>query len=138
MSRLQKLLYTAKTHTIGGREGASRSSDGHLDVQLSRPGGPGVGTNPEQLFGAGWSASFQNAMGLAAHSMKVELPSDLGIDAEIDLWTRDGEFFLQARLKIHLPGVERDVAQVLADAAHRTCPYSKALREDMDVTINLI
>ncbi len=88
MTQVEKVLYTAKTHTTGGREGASRSSDGRLDVKLSRPGATGNGTNPEQLFAAGWSACFEGAMGLAALKRKVSLPADLAIDAEVDLGRR--------------------------------------------------
>ncbi|MCQ6960702.1 organic hydroperoxide resistance protein [Mucilaginibacter aquariorum] len=133
-----KALYTAKTHTTGGREGASRSSDGRLDVKLSSPGTSGTGTNPEQLFAAGWSACFIGAMGIAAAKMKIALPADRAIDAEIDLCNVDGEYFLQARLNISLPGIDREVAQQLAEAAHQTCPYSKATRGNINVELNII
>jgi lipoyl-dependent peroxiredoxin len=138
MTQLEKVLYTAKTHTTGGREGASRSSDGRLDIKLSSPGSAGIGTNPEQLFAAGWSACFEGAMGLAARKRKITLPADLFIDAEVDLGTTDGAYFLQARLNVGLPGVERDVAQALVDEAHQTCPYSKLTRGNINVTINLV
>jgi lipoyl-dependent peroxiredoxin len=135
----QKVLYTAKTHTTGGREhGVSRSSDGHLDIKLSTPGTAGSGTNPEQLFAAGWSACFEGAMGLAARKRKITLPADLAIDAEVDLCLADGAYFLQARLNVSLPGVEREVAKALTDEAHQTCPYSKAIRGNIDVAINLV
>lgn len=134
----EKVIYTGRTHTTGGRDGASRSSDGRLDVKLSSPGTPGLGTNPEQLFAAGWSACFEGAMGLAARKMKVTLPPDLAIDAEVDLCASDGAYFLQARLNVSLPGVEGEVARALVDAAHQTCPYSKATRGNIDVTINLV
>ena len=135
----KKVLYTAKTHTTGGREhGVSRSSDGHLDIKLSTPGTAGSGTNPEQLFAAGWSACFEGAMGLAARKRKITLPADLAIDAEVDLCLADGAYFLQARLNVSLPGVEPDVARALTDAAHQTCPYSKATRGNIDVEINLV
>src|SRR4029450_12473999 len=124
-----KLLYTAKVHTVGGREkGEARASDGRLDVKLSTPGGPGTGTNPEQLFAAGWSACFEGAMGLAARKMRVTLPSDLAIDAEVDLTLTDGAYALQARLNVSVPGLDREVAQALVDEAEDTCPYSKAIR----------
>jgi lipoyl-dependent peroxiredoxin len=138
MTQVEKVLYTGKTHTTGGRDGASRSSDGRLDVKLSSPGTAGSGTNPEQLFAAGWSACFEGAMGLAARHMKITLPADLAIDAEVDLCLTGGAFFLQARLNVILPGVEREAAQALVDAAHQTCPYSKAIRGNVDVTINLV
>ena len=134
----EKVLYTAKTRTTGGRDGASRSNDGRLDVKLASPGAPGIGTNPEQLFAAGWSACFEGAMGLAARKMKVALPADTAIDAEVDLNIADGEYFLRARLNVSVPGVDRDVAQAIVDAAHETCPYSKATRGNIDVTINLV
>ena len=138
MIHLEKLLYTARTHTTGGREGASRSSDGHLDIKLSSPGTAGLGTNPEQLFAAGWSACFMSAMGLATRKMKVTFPVDAAVDAEVDLGMTGGEYLLQARLNVSLPGLEREVARAVVDAAHQTCPYSKATRGNIDVEINLV
>jgi osmotically inducible protein OsmC len=130
--------YTAKVHTTGGREGAAHSSDGHLDIKLSPPGSAGAGTNPEQLFAAGWSACFEGAMGIAARKMRVTLPPDLAIDAEVDLCATDGGYVLQARLNVSVPGLDRDVAKALTDAAHQTCPYSKAIRGNVDVAVNLV
>src|ERR1700729_878769 len=138
MTKLDKVLYTAKVHTTGGRDGAARSDDGRLEITLSPPGHSGTGTNPEQLFAAGWSACFIGAMGLAAGKMKIMLPADVAVDAEGDLGKTDGAFFLQARLNVSLPGLEHDVAQALADAAHQTCPYSKATRGNIHVVINLV
>ena len=138
MSQLEKVLYTAKTHTTGGREGASRTSDGRLDVKLSPPGTTRVGTNPEQLFAAGWSACFMSAIGLAAAQRQVTLPGDRAIDAEVDLGTNGGGYVLQTRLNVSLPGLPREVAQDLVDAAHQICPYSKATRGNIDVVINLV
>src|SRR5580700_11263812 len=138
MTKPDKILFTAKVHTTGGREGASRSSDGRLDIKLSPPGSATSGTNPEQLFAAGWSACFEGAMGLAARKMKIALPADTAIDAEVDLCLTDGAYFLQARLNVSVPGLERGVAQALVDAAHQTCPYSKATRDNIDVTIKLV
>ncbi|MFP3568259.1 organic hydroperoxide resistance protein [Paraburkholderia sp. SIMBA_030] len=138
MTRIDKVLYTGKTHTTGGRDGASRSSDGRLDVRLSAPGSTESGTNPEQMFAAGWSACFIGAMGLAAAKMKVALPADTAVDAEVDLRTTDGAYFLQARLNVSLPGVEREVAEALARTAHETCPYSKATRGNIDVVISVV
>ena len=138
-SETYKVLYTAKSHTTGGRDGASRSSDGRLDVKLSSPGAPGTGTNPEQLFASGWSACFLSAMRIAAARMKVRLPAETAIDAEVDLCNAGGDdYFLKARLNISLPGLEREVAQSLVDAAHQTCPYSKATRGNIDVVVNLV
>ncbi|SIT35846.1 Organic hydroperoxide resistance protein [Paraburkholderia piptadeniae] len=138
MARIENVLYTGKTHTSGGREGASRSSDGRLDIQLSSPGTNGKGTNPEQLFAAGWSACFIGAMGLAARELKVTLPASASVDAEVDLGTGEGGYLLRARLNVSLPGVARDVAQALIDTAHRTCPYSKATRGNIDVELALV
>jgi osmotically inducible protein OsmC len=134
-----KVVYTAKTHTTGGREnGASRSSDGRLDIRLSPPGSARIGTNPEQLFAAGWSACFESAIALAARDQKIRLPADMAIDAELDLNLANGGYFLRTRLNVSLPGVEREVGQALVDEAHRICPYSKATRGNIDVTINLV
>jgi Ohr subfamily peroxiredoxin len=138
MTTIEKVLYTAKTRTTGGRDGAARSSDGRLDTKLTSPGAAGEGTNPEQLFAAGWSACFIGAMGLAARKLNVALPADLAVDAEVDLGTTDGAYFLQARLNVSLPGVDRDVARALVEAAHQTCPYSKATRGNINVELNLI
>lgn len=138
MTELTKVLYTGKTHTSGGRDGVSRSSDGRLNIKLTSPGAAGDGTNPEQLFAAGWSACFIGAMRLAAGRLKVAMPADAAIDAEVDLCVTGGDYRLQARLNVNLPGLERAVAQALVDAAHQTCPYSKATRGNVDVAINLI
>lgn len=138
MARIDNVLYTGKTHTTGGREGAARSSDGRLDIQLSSPGSSGKGTNPEQLFAAGWSACFIGALGLAAGQLKTKLPADTAVDAEVDLGTGEGGYFLQARLNVSLPGVDREIAQQLVDTAHQTCPYSKLTRGNIDVEIALV
>ncbi|WP_437358130.1 organic hydroperoxide resistance protein [Inquilinus limosus] len=138
MTRIEKVLYTGKTHTTGGRDGMARSSDGRLDIKLSPPGGPGTGTNPEQLFAAGWSACFIGAMGRAATEMKVALPADRAVDAEVDLGTTDGAFFLQARLNVSLPGLGRETAQAIVEKAHQICPYSKATRGNIDVTLSVV
>ena len=134
-----KVLYTAKTHTTGGREGgASRTSDGRLDVKLSVPGGPGDGTNPEQLFAVGWSSCFLSAIKLIAAQRKVKLQTDPVIDAEIDLCTGDDGYSLRARLNVSLPGVDREMARSILDAAEQTCPYSKATRGNIDTAVNLV
>jgi lipoyl-dependent peroxiredoxin len=134
-----KVVYTAKTHTTGGREhGTSRSSDGRLDVRLSVPGSPRIGTNPEQLFAAGWSACFESAIALVARKRNVTLSADVIVDAEVDLNLGPDGYSLRARLNVSLPGVERDIAQSLIDDAQRICPYSKATRGNIDVAINLI
>ena len=139
MTKTEKVLYTAKTRTIGGREnGVSRSSDGRLDVRLSTPGSARIGTNPEELFAAGWSACFESAIALAARNRKITLPADLVIDAEVDLGVADDSYFLRIRFNISLPGVERAAAQALVDEAHQICPYSKATRGNIDIKINLV
>lgn len=138
MTQSEKVLYTGKVRTVGGRDGASRSADGRLDVKLSTPGSPGSGTNPEQLFAAGWSACFEGALDLAARAMKITPPGNPVIDAEVDLNTGEGDYFLRARLNVSLPGLERGVAQRLLETAHRTCPYSKAIRGNVEVTITLV
>ncbi len=135
-----KVRYTAKTHTSGGRRGGvSRSDDGRLDVKFSAPGLPGTGTNPEQLFAAGWSACFISAMGLVGSKMKVTVPADAAIDAEIDLCNSGDVYFLRARLNVSLPGLEREVAQAIVDATHgETCAYSNATRGNIDVTVKVV
>lgn len=139
MSQTGKVVYTAKTRTTGGREnGASRSSDGRLDVRLSVPGSARIGTNPEQLFAAGWSACFESAIGLAARKRKIVLADAVVIDAEVDLQLADSGYFLSVRLNVSMPGVERDIAQALVNEAERTCPYSKAVRGNIEVAINLV
>jgi len=135
---MSKVLYTGKTHTTGGRDGAARSDDGRLDVQLSAPGSSAPGTNPEQLFAAGWSACFIGAMGLTAGRLKVKLPAQTAVDAEVDLVNNESGYFLQARLNVSLPGLDRDTAQAIVDGAHQTCPYSKLSRGNMNVEINLV
>lgn len=138
INAIDTVLYTGKTHTTGGRNGESRSDDGRLDIKLSAPGSSGSGTNPEQLLAAGWSACFIGAMGKAAIALKVTLPTDVSVDTEVDLGKTENAFFLQARLNVSLPGVDPVVARSLVDAAHQTCPYSKATRGNIDVVINLV
>lgn len=134
---IDKVLYTAQTHTTGGRDGQSQSSDGRLSVKLSSPG-TGAGTNPEQLFAAGWSACFIGAMNLAAHAMKIRLPQETAVDAEVDLGTTGNAYFLQARLNIHLPGMDPDTARSIIETAHKTCPYSKATSGNINVELTLV
>lgn len=138
MTKIERVLYTAKVHTTGGRDGASHSNDGRLDIKLSPPGTPATGTNPEQLFAAGWSACFESAIMGVAHKMKIAVPDGLAIDAEVDLHQAEGGYFLSARLNVSLPGMERGVAQTLVDEAHKICPYSKATRGNIDVAVNVV
>jgi osmotically inducible protein OsmC len=139
MTDTTRVLFTAKVHTTGGRDGgASLSSDGRLNIKHSIPGTPGTGTNPEQLFAAGWSACFEGAMGIAARRMKISMPAGMAIDAEVDLCLGLDGYFLRGRLNVSLPGLEPDVARELIESGHKTCPYSKATRGNIDVLINLI
>jgi lipoyl-dependent peroxiredoxin len=136
---IRKVIYTAKTHTTGGREGGtSRTSDGRLDVRLTPPGAPGGGTNPEQLFAVGWSSCFLSAIKLEAAQSKVRLPPDAAVDAEVDLGLDDGQYSLQARLNVSLPGIDHETAQMLVYGAHRRCPYSKATHGNINVETNVI
>lgn len=136
---LDKVLYTAKTHTTGGRDGgSSRSSDGRLEVKHSSPGGPGTGTNPEQLFAAGWSACFIGAMKAVAGAQKIKLPDDLAVDAEVDLGKKGDNYQLSARLNVSLPGMDKKAAQALIEAAHQVCPYSRATRGNIDVELKAV
>jgi osmotically inducible protein OsmC len=133
-----KVLYTGKTRTTGGREGVSQSSDDQLNIKLSSPGTSRPGTNPEQLFAAGWSACFIGAMGIAASKLGTKVPAETVVDAEVDLCVTEGEYSLQARLNVSLPGIDPETAKELTAMAHQTCPYSKATRGNIDVTINII
>jgi osmotically inducible protein OsmC len=133
-----KTIYTARVHTLGGREGAARSSDNHLDIKLSTPGTNRPGTNPEQLFAAGWSACFEGALGLVAKQAGIQLPSETAIDAEVRLNVDDAEgYFLTARLKVSIPGIPEEIAQSLIEKAHETCPYSKMARGGIEASVAL-
>lgn len=138
MSASTRILYTAKVRTTGGWDELSRSSDGRLDLRLTPPGGTGDGTNPEQLFAAGWAACFEGAMSRAARDMAVALPARATIDSEVDLRSGTEGFSLAARLNVSLPGLDTTVARTIIDAAHRSCPYSQATRGNIEVEINLI
>ena len=139
---LDKVLYTAHATSTGGREGSSKSSDGALSVQLSTPkelgGAGGPGTNPEQLFAAGYSACFIGAMKAVAGKQKIALPADTSITADVGIGPITGGFGIQATLNISLPGMDREAAQALVNAAHHVCPYSNATRGNIDVTLNLV
>jgi osmotically inducible protein OsmC len=139
MPKVEKAVYTAQVHTTGGRDGgASRSSDGHLDIKLSVPGTHGAGTNPEQLLAAGWSVCFTSAMVHAAQKKKIALPAGTAVDAEVDLCNVDGAYSVQARLNISLPGIEQEVAEAIVHTAHQVCPYSKVTRGNINLEINLV
>ena len=139
MVKLEKVLYTAKAHTTGGRDdGTSRTDDGRLQVTLSRPGTPGNGTNPEQLFAAGYSACFLSAIKLIAGKRKTALPAESYVDAEVDLGTAHGGVGLAVRLSVSLPAMDHETAQSLVDAASHVCPYSLATSGNIEVSYSLI
>ncbi|WP_353146484.1 organic hydroperoxide resistance protein [Chryseobacterium sp.] len=138
MNNIEKVLYTAKTHTTGGRDGNAKSSDEKLDILLTPPGMNGKGTNPEQLFAAGWSACYIGALGLAAKKLGTLLPKETYVDAEVDLGMTGEDYILQARLFVNLPGIDGDTAQQLVDLAHHTCPYSKATRGNINISTTII
>jgi Ohr subfamily peroxiredoxin len=139
MNRGARVVYTARARTTGGREnGIARSSDGCLDVRLATPGSARIGTNPEQLFAAGWSACFESALALAARKRRIDLPSDVAVHAEVDLNAVDGHYVLSARLNVSLPGIEREAGQALVDEANEFCPYSRAARGNIDLAIKLV
>ncbi|CAN7581538.1 organic hydroperoxide resistance protein [Pararhizobium sp. LjRoot255] len=137
MTKIEKVLYTGKTHTTGGRDGVARSDDAQLDLRLSPPRSGKPGTNPEQLFAAGWSACFIGALGLAAGKRKLSLPANTAVDAEVDFGVTDGAYLLQARLEVRLPGLDPELARALIAEAHQTCPYSKATRGNIAVELTL-
>ncbi len=134
---LDKVLYTARVHTTGGRDGESRSDDGRLNVRHTSPGSAGDGTNPEQLFAAGYSACFIGALKAVAARTKVALPADVAVDAEVDLGPTPGAYGIAVRLTVHLPGMAGEAARALVDAAHQVCPYSNATRGNIPVDIRL-
>ena len=138
MTSIDNLIYTARVRTTGGREGRSLSDDGRLDVGLTSPGADGSGTNPEQLFAAGWSACFLSAIQIAGKAIGVAVPADTTVNAEVDLGSNAEGYLLGARLNVGLPGLDRETAQKLVETAHQTCPYSKASRGNIDVALNVL
>jgi Ohr subfamily peroxiredoxin len=128
-----KVLFTGKTHNTSGPDGAAHSSDDFLDIKLAQPH-PAA----ENLFGAAWSACFMGAIEVAAAQRKIELLGPSAVDAQIDLNHGNSGFFLRARLDVSVPGLDREVAQSLVEAAHEICPYSKATRGNIDVVVNLV
>jgi Ohr subfamily peroxiredoxin len=139
---LEKVLYTAHATATGGRQGSAKSSDGALQVELSTPrelgGAGGPGTNPEQLFAAGYSACFIGAIKAVAAKQKISLPAEVSIDGSVGIGPIPNGFGIQAELKISLPGMDRAAAQALVNAAHQVCPYSNATRGNIDVTLTLV
>ncbi|MFN3986809.1 MAG: organic hydroperoxide resistance protein [Rhodocyclaceae bacterium] len=139
---LEKVLYRAQATATGGRDGRARASDGALDVALSTPrelgGAGGTGTNPEQLFAAGYSACFLGAMKFVGQRDKITLPADVSITGDVGIGPLPGGFGIEVELRISLPGMPRDAAQALVDAAHLVCPYSNATRNNIDVRLTLV
>jgi Ohr subfamily peroxiredoxin len=139
---LEQVLYTAHAKSTGGREGRAVSSDGVLDVKLTTPkelGGNGApGTNPEQLFAAGYSACFIGAMKFVGGRDKIAVPADVSIDASVGIGPIPNGFGIQVEMKISLPGLDRETAEKLVQAAHVVCPYSNATRGNIDVTLTVV
>jgi lipoyl-dependent peroxiredoxin len=139
--KIEKVLYTARATSTGGREGTSKSSDGVLELKLTTPkalGGNGaVGTNPEQLFAAGYSACFIGAMKHVAMMQKIALPADTAITADVGIGPIPAGFGIQVAMAVTIPGMERAVAEKLVATAHQVCPYSNATRGNIDVTFTV-
>ena len=141
MNKLDKVLYTGKAHTTGGRDGQSKSDDGKLEVKLSPPG-QGTGTNPEQMFAAGYSACFIGAMKAVASGMtggpKIALPADVSITSDVGIGPIPGGFGIKVAMRITVPGMDKAAAEALVKAAHQVCPYSNATRGNVDVQLKLV
>lgn len=133
MSTNAKVLFTGRTHTTSGPDGATRSSDGTVDLKL-----PQQHPAAENLFASAWSACYLGAIELAAAQRKIKLPTPPAVDAEINLNHAGDSYFLRATLNVSLPGLDNAVARTLADAAHGICPYSKAVHGNIEVTTNII
>lgn len=139
LRKLDKILYTAEAHTTGGRDGASKTSDGSLDVKLSPPGSGKPGTNPEQLFAAGYSACFIGAMKAVGPRIQIKVPDDVAIDARVSLGPTEGgaAYGIAVKLTISLPGLGDEQKRKLVDTAHQVCPYSNATRGNIDVDLEI-
>lgn len=136
----EKIVYTARATASGGRKGHVKTDDGKLDLQLTAPketGGPGTGTNPEQLFASGYSACFQGALGLVAKKQDIDT-SDSLVTAEVGFGPEGESFGIAVEMKVAIPGLQLDKVQELADAAHQVCPYSKATRGNINVTLTVV
>lgn len=140
--RIEQVLYRASAEATGGRDGRAISSDGVLDVALPTPrelgGAGGVGTNPEQLFAAGYSACFLGAMKFVAARDKLAIPADVSIEGVVGIGAIPNGFGIEAELRISLPGLDAEAARTLVERAHIVCPYSNATRNNIDVTLTLI
>ena len=142
MNKLEKIIYTAKATSTGGREGSSKSDDGRLSLNLSTPkalgGNDGQGTNPEQLFAAGYSACFIGALKVVAMGEKVKLPDDLTVNAEVGIGPIPVGYSVNAKLTVSAPGIEKSVLENLVEKAHQICPYSNATRGNIDVELKVV
>ena len=142
MTKPDKILYTAHATATGGRDGRAVSSDQALTVALTTPkelgGAGGAGTNPEQLFAAGYSACFIGALKFVAGKNKVAFPADASITGNVGIGPIPTGFALAVQLDISLPGLPRETAQKLVEQAHQVCPYSNATRGNVEVTLNLV
>lgn len=143
MNKIEKVLFTGKTHTTASRDAAG--GHGNVDLRLSSPDGTeqlfaGVALHPtaERLFAGAWSACYTGALGIVAAQKRVTLPADLSVDIEVDLVQAGNEYFLQARFDVRMPGIESEVAEMIAHGAHEICPYSKAVHGNIDVALNVI
>jgi Ohr subfamily peroxiredoxin len=138
---IEKILYVGEATASGGREGQAASSDGALDVKLSTPrelgGGGGSGTNPEQLFAAGYSACFLGALKVVAGKQKITLPADTTVTGRVGIGPIPTGFGIEAQLTIRVPGLPREQVQSLVEQAHQVCPYSNATRGNIDVTLTV-
>ena len=144
MNKLEKVLYKATATSTGGREGTSRSSDGVLDLKLTTPkelgGGGAVGTNPEQLFAAGYSACFIGAMKAVSARQKIALPAEVTIKSDVSIGPMTGKagaFGISVAMAISIPGMDKAAAEKLVHAAHQVCPYSNATRGNIEVTLTI-
>jgi lipoyl-dependent peroxiredoxin len=146
-TKIQTVLMTGKTHTTASRREGAQRSDGRVDIQMSVPGKSGneivlkdteLHPTAEQLFAGAWSACYTGALGVAAKTKRVPLPSDMSVDVEVDLGQTGSAYFIQARIDVYMPGVAHDVAEAIAHAAHQMCPYSKAVHGNIDVVTNVV
>ncbi|QAA83027.1 organic hydroperoxide resistance protein [Aequorivita sp. H23M31] len=138
-----KTLYEASSTAVGGRKGHVKTEDGKIDMDLSVPkglgGDGGKGTNPEQLFGSAYASCFGGAIQMVAESKKIELGEDMSVTANIEIGkTKDGDLQLKAILDCYLPGVDVETGEELVNKAHEVCPYSRATRDNITVTLNLL
>jgi len=139
---LEKVLYRAQATATGGRDGRATTSDGKVDLKLTTPkelgGAGGDGTNPEQLFAAGYSACFLGAMKFVAGRDKLPIPKDASVQGNVGIGPLPNGFGIEVELKVSLPGMERSAAQTLVERAHVVCPYSNATRNNIDVRLTVV